>query len=328
MLFALATVVWVFIHRKHKVLTAAQPYFLYLLCFGAIVEASAILPISFDESYGWSTEQLSSACMATPWLLSLGFIVTYGALFAKLWRVNRVLQFTRVKIELRHVAWPLLILVLMAFLILSLWTGLDPLRWQRIILNEATGETIGQCDSDQMAVFVLPLAVVMAAPAILTCWMAWKTKDIDDAYSESYWIFMLVLVQLEVILVSAPIISILRDESTNAKYVGFCFMLWVLPTSTLTLIMLPKFIAYFNATHEHAGGSSTARSNIGNKSGGVRVSGLVNNSNTPAPSAFGGTTEPSRTISNKEELDAPMSDSSSASKSKRIDHSGSCVLSP
>jgi len=65
------SVVWIYINREHRVLRAAQPHFLYLLVVGALICSLAILTISFDESYGWSTEQLSMACMATPWLLSV-----------------------------------------------------------------------------------------------------------------------------------------------------------------------------------------------------------------------------------------------------------------
>jgi hypothetical protein len=33
---------------------------------------------------------------------------------------------------------------------------------------------------------------------VLTGVMAWKTKDVDNAYAESWWIFVLFLVQLQV----------------------------------------------------------------------------------------------------------------------------------
>jgi CheY-like chemotaxis protein len=71
--FALASVIWVFSNRQHRVLKASQPFFLYILAFGAIIEASAIIPISFDESHGWNADQLGSACMAIPWYVVLVF---------------------------------------------------------------------------------------------------------------------------------------------------------------------------------------------------------------------------------------------------------------
>jgi len=75
--------VWVGYKRKSQVVKAAQPEFLGVLCIGSIITSFAILTLSFDESYGWSEKQLSGACMATPFLFVLGYIIAYTALFSK-----------------------------------------------------------------------------------------------------------------------------------------------------------------------------------------------------------------------------------------------------
>lgn len=58
-LFALGSCAWVFVHRANKVVRAAQPFFLYTISFGCILFSSAIIPLSFDESDGWTEDQLS-----------------------------------------------------------------------------------------------------------------------------------------------------------------------------------------------------------------------------------------------------------------------------
>ena len=82
--------------------------------------------------------------------------------------------------------------------ILTIWQIVDPLRWVRVEVDKATGESIGQCDSDTLVQFVIALAGVMIVPSLLTCLMAWKTRDVDDSFSEHSWIFTLVLIQLQV----------------------------------------------------------------------------------------------------------------------------------
>jgi hypothetical protein len=275
MLGAFATVIWVYLHREHRILRAAQPHFLYVIAFGSAVSVSTILVVSFDESYGWSEQQLSRACMAIPWLLSLGHIITYGALFSKLWRINKVLQFSRRKIDIKQVAWPFAALAFLTLVILSLWTALDSLSWTREELNEMTGESIGVCRSDEMAVFLGPIVVLMLIPTILTACMAWKTKDIDDAYSESRWIFMMIVLQIEVIFVAVPTITVLRDVSTDGKYIGFVFMLWSFPASALVFIILPKVVAHFRAIR---GNDLNRVPKRGDARGSVWVSGLAANS--------------------------------------------------
>ena len=74
---------WTYVKRSSRLVKAAQPAFLYLICFGSIITALAIFTSSFDESYGWDEESLSAACMATTWLFVLGYITVYSALFSK-----------------------------------------------------------------------------------------------------------------------------------------------------------------------------------------------------------------------------------------------------
>jgi hypothetical protein len=189
LLCCIVSATWVFVRRKHRVLRASQPEFLYLIAFGSAVQASSIITISNDESFGWSTEALSRACMASAWLLPFGTLIIYAALFTKLWRVNKVLQFSRRRVLIRHVAVPMVIVVLAALLVLSLWSGLDPLWWDRVEINDATGESIGECTcSTNFTPFVIPLIILVVIPAFSTAFMAWKTIDVDDQYAESKWI--------------------------------------------------------------------------------------------------------------------------------------------
>jgi gamma-aminobutyric acid type B receptor len=265
-------IVWVYLHRDRRVVKAAQPIFLYMICVGAALSASAIFTRSFDESFGWSEQQLSRACMASVWLFSSGYIIIYGALFAKLWRINRVLQFTRRTIEVKQVAGPSLLLVLTAVIILCVWTAVDPLRWQRQVIDDVTGESIARCHADSILVFAVALLCVMLVPTLLTEWMAWTTKDIDEEFSESMWIFIMILVQCEAILFSVPMLALLRDVSTNARYIGTVILIWTLPTSSLALIIGPKVFAFRRGRR----GSSVRRTNRGSVTGAVHISGLMN----------------------------------------------------
>jgi hypothetical protein len=273
MFMAVATVVWVYLHRNHRVLQAAQPHFLYLLAIGSAVSVSTVIPISFDESTGLSQQELDRMCMAIPWLLSLGHIITYGALFTKMWRINKVLQFSRRKIEVKQVAWPSTVLTVLALFVLSLWTGLDSFKWEREEINDVTGESISQCQSQHWGSFLSPLVVLMIIPTIMTGVMAWKTKDVDDAYSESQWISTMIIVQVEVIVVAVPTMTILRDESSDGRYLGFMFLILTFPMSALGFIILPKVFAYYEAIRAR---SSDARPKLkrGDTRGNVRISGL------------------------------------------------------
>lgn len=123
-----------------------------------------------------------------------------GTLALQLWRVNKVLQFHRTTVQVRHVAWPAISLIVAAIAVTASMTVISPLEWVRVEIDADTGESIGRCDSDYFGAFFWPLTLLMVIPMVMAGFMAWKTNDVDEALSESNWIFALFVVQIEVSL--------------------------------------------------------------------------------------------------------------------------------
>lgn len=148
------------------------------------------------------------------------------------------------------------------------------MEWIRKEIDDVTGESIGTCDNDHFIAFIVPLVLLMLIPSLLTFVMSYKTKDVDDVYAESYWIFIMVLVQLEVTLFALPMVAILRNSSSNdAKSIGLTLLIWTFPMSTLVLIIGPKVGAFYRAKWGMS--SETQGPKRGERaSGGVRISGL------------------------------------------------------
>jgi 7 transmembrane sweet-taste receptor of 3 GCPR len=94
------------IFNKDSVVQRAQPFFLKILCYGSVLTSSAIFTLSWDEGAGWSDRQLDIACAMTPWFFFVGIILTFCALFTKLWRVDKVLQFRRRAVTISNVMKP------------------------------------------------------------------------------------------------------------------------------------------------------------------------------------------------------------------------------
>lgn len=112
----------VFIFRNTPPLRLAQVPFLYLLLFGIGLITCAILTLSFDESFGWTESSLTAACTASPWLVALGYNMTYLALFSKLWRINKVMSPTRQKVMVHHVVGPFAASMISTVGILTAWS--------------------------------------------------------------------------------------------------------------------------------------------------------------------------------------------------------------
>ena len=69
----------------------------------------------------------------------------------------------------------------------------------------------------------------------------------------------------QTVIVSLPLVVILRDVSTNGRYIGFTLMIWTIPMSTIALIILPKVVSYYkqnNIDTASQGGAGSHQSSV------------------------------------------------------------------
>ena len=96
--------IWVYLMREATVVKASQPPFLWMICFGTAVMGLSILPMGIDDEIA-SDDGCSKACMATPWLFTFGFSITFAALASKLLRLKVLMQnaaqFRRIEVKVR-----------------------------------------------------------------------------------------------------------------------------------------------------------------------------------------------------------------------------------
>ena len=275
--FGLSMLTWVFVYRKHKVLKAAQPELLGVLVVSTMFGLSAIIPLSFTEGNGVSVETLSRLCTSVPWFLTIGHIGCYMSLFTKLLRIHKVLQFKKRKVKLSHVLWPTFVMLFSILLVLTLFTAIEGFYWRRVEIDVTTGESYGSCAAQNSVPYLIPGLFLVLAPTALTIYIAWKTKDIDSAYSESSWIFTAILSQLQIVLLSVPVLIILGGQSSNPRYIGQALLIFSYFNSLLFLVMFPKIFAWFKSLNPelqktHKRGSASGR---------IRITGVKMESSIP-----------------------------------------------
>jgi hypothetical protein len=187
-------IAWTMYNWNSMIVNVSQPGFLVMVAFGALVLASAIVPLSFDDGGGEHkdpgnsiSQQYSVAiCMSIPWLAFTGFTMIFAALFAKTWRVNQIFDksqaYTKMaKVEARDVVAPLVVLLGSNFIVLICWTLLDPLTYSRVEL-EGTDywnrviETTGSCHSDRVEAYLVPLVVINFVALAIACWQAFRAR--------------------------------------------------------------------------------------------------------------------------------------------------------
>lgn len=259
-LFAALTI-W---FRESQIVRASQPYFLVMLCAGTLVLASAIFPLGIDDSIA-SVEGCSKACMALPWLIAFGWTIAFSALFAKIWRVNRIfknaMKFRRIKVSETDVLYPFAILFTLNLIILLVWTLVDPLEWTRVDLNDV--DSYGTCAPGQSTVwktcFAL-LAVVNFSALVLANWQAYQARHLSTEYGESKYIAIAMASILQVVIVGIPLLFLV-NENPPANYFIRSSIIFVVCLSILLLVFVPK-IYYFwrtNRTLHRNGAKTTSR---------------------------------------------------------------------
>jgi len=137
--------IWTIKYRFSPIVRLSQPIFLLLVAVGAMVSSVTILVLVFDDvddengdarsgNYG----PANTACMATVWLYSLGFMITFSPLFLKLWRAKKIFK----NATLRKVHIPNSKLLLLCAGVISIdaiiilvWQFTDPLKYYRVTLK-------------------------------------------------------------------------------------------------------------------------------------------------------------------------------------------------
>ncbi|CAL1526403.1 unnamed protein product [Lymnaea stagnalis] len=112
----------VFKYRKQLVMKTASPIFLLLMCAGAVLMCGSVFTL-----YG---EVSSLSCTIQIWPFHLGFIVMYGALILKTWRISLIFKSggakTRINLPDKALLQRMLPLVALVAVYLTVWTAIDP----------------------------------------------------------------------------------------------------------------------------------------------------------------------------------------------------------
>jgi len=245
-LLSIGFVLWTYKLRDTPVVKASQPFFLNIICFGTVLMGSALIPHSLDDEIV-SVTGMNIACMATPWLLSLGFCASFSALLAKTLRVNKIFHnptFRRKKVTIRNVVQPMLILMVANIVLLSLWTSLAPATWVRETIDvdnfNRVSESAGKCSADPSSIgYVIPLILLDLGSVCLAVYQAFKARGISTEFAESKYIAIALTIILLVSFIGFPVI-IIASQNVKAYVFVYSGIVFVICLSLLLLIFVPK----------------------------------------------------------------------------------------
>lgn len=277
---AVISAMWVYFRQQDTLIKAAQPEFLYLMCFGSMLVSSSLFFISFDEDKGWSEEQLDRGCSAFPWFFCLGYIIMYCAVFSKLWRLSKLLQMKRRSITMKQVLIPFMIVVSTCITILIVMQTVSPVEWQRTIIRGADTsdeplETYGECTLNDKVEFLAPLFVLFVIVIVMSASISWQCREIQEDLSDAKWVFAAIFCHLQMWLVGIPILVITDDVSRDANYLMIAALIFAFSTTMVVLVIGPKQWMWVRDTYFETSTAHESRASINHhQEGGTRVSGI------------------------------------------------------
>ena len=251
---------------------------------------SAIFPAGIDDDVA-SVEGCHRACMAVTWLFTLGFTISFAGILCKMWRINLVIEsaakFRRSKITVWRTMIPLVVLVLLNVILMLIWTLIDPMRWKRVSNCESSGESsYGYCTLGNSpvsnALFGSVLAVNLCA-LILASWQAYKARGVSQQFSESRWIFMMMIGILQISVIALPIMALVTPYPRASFFVRSA-LIFVLCMTILLLLFVPK-IRHLRKEEESKKEreESLAEGSVGSSKGSRRSG---SHGKVPVPKAF------------------------------------------
>lgn len=285
-IFALWLSVWVFYYRHTQIVRTLQPVFLVTISTGVAVMALSLVPLGIDDQIV-SDDWCDISCMSIPWLLSLGFTVTFAALFSKLRRIDKLFKaaFRRVNLRIQNVIVPFLVMFSLNFGSLLVWTLVSPLRWQRIDINGEPWNSYGNCRSNNETVGVVMLTIVTAVNAsclFFACYTAYAAREISNEFAESKSVGLALFCWVQLFVVSGPMLFLIDAENVAARYFLQSGVIFAVCVSMLCFIFGPvvwqknRAAAALSSRDSNQAHTSRHIQNYSLYERGIHVSGLSN----------------------------------------------------
>ncbi|KAL5289009.1 GABBR1 family protein [Megaselia abdita] len=244
--------IW-FSHRR--VIQLSHPVCNTIMLFGVIICLVSVILLGVDGRFV-NSNQYPLICQARTWMLTLGFTLSYGAMFSKVWRVHRLT--TKAKRDMKRQVQPWKLysmvsgLVCVDLVLLVVWQLTDPL--QRVVetfpLENPTTTVddikirpeLEHCESTKNSLWLGLLYSFKGLILVFGLFLAYETRSIKvKQINDSRYVGMSIYNVVVLCLITAPVgMVIASQQDASFAFVSlaviFCCFL------SMLLIFVPKVI--------------------------------------------------------------------------------------
>ncbi|CAF1243048.1 unnamed protein product [Adineta steineri] len=243
------------IFRTHRFIRMSSPQINNLIIAGCILSYTSVLLMGIDSTLLGernSESAMNFICAARVWTLSIGFTISFGAIFSKTWRVHTI--FTTVNASKRAIKDYRLfifvgILFALDFIVLTSWQIIDPLKIFRHTSQIQTKDedivilwSYEECLSKRRSIWMTIQSIYKGVLMVVGSRFAWATRNVHiNALNDSTYVGMSLYNVVLLSITTAVVGYFLRDQHERSYILTSIFILLCV-TITLCLVFVPKVL--------------------------------------------------------------------------------------
>jgi tripartite-type tricarboxylate transporter receptor subunit TctC len=245
LLLTLVAAIFATIYRSTPVIKGSSYFFNNIILLGIILSYCSVIVYSFQKPLkGVTVHTLNLTCRAMPWLIGLGFDITFAAIIVKSYRLYRLFLFSAssiIQFDASNVAIAKWVLGICGIntLVYVVWTAHDPLS---AILVSLDGEDTFyySCQSRNTSAYlgvVLLLKYLMLSACIF---FSVKLRELNAVLNESKAIAAATLSTTFILTICLAVYALVN--SFEGRYIIFTGGIIIGATSCLGALFVPKII--------------------------------------------------------------------------------------
>ncbi|KAH8409568.1 hypothetical protein KR222_008550 [Zaprionus bogoriensis] len=241
--------------RKLKAIKLSSPKLSNITAVGCIFVYATVILLGLDHStLPSAADSFATVCTARVYLLSAGFSLAFGSMFAKTYRVHRIFTRTGSVFKdkmLQDIQLILLVcgLLLVDALLVTLWVVADPmerhlhnltLEISAIDRSVVYQPQVEVCRSQHTQTWLGVLYAYKGLLLVVGVYMAWETRHVKiPALNDSQYIGVSVY---SVVITSAIVVVLanLISERVTLAFITITALILTSTTATLCLLFIPK----------------------------------------------------------------------------------------
>ncbi|KAG8195614.1 hypothetical protein JTE90_017911 [Oedothorax gibbosus] len=259
--WALVLLIFNTIFRHARYIALSHPMCNNIMLIGIICCLLCSCLLGLDGQFVGETN-FSHLCQIRAWLLTMGFTLSYGAMFSKIWRVHRLT--TKIKSDSKRVySWKLYIMISVLLtidvLILSAWQIFDPLRRKLEVFPLEDPEELEDikiepqlehCESENQAIWLGIIYGYKGLLLIFGIFLAYETRSVKIKHlNDSRLVGMSIYNVVVLCLITAPVTLVISSQ-TDATYAFVSLAIIVCSFLSMALIFIPKVMELIRRPRE------------------------------------------------------------------------------